>query len=561
VITDPTQNPFYSLDYLDYLVESVLDRYSALFSAEELSQLTQYRALPQPSRALYARLTQRKGPYFRLDRLRYKEIIDTEQAAVQLVATRFAAWVGSIRPDLQLALRTKAELKSLGVLAAYDLEQAAKPAIDQALLAQHCQLPTLSILQLKCGGLIALCEYLFFGNRHQTLSEFVVTDLGLHRYENVDLVKSSAFASRSMLNANRLVDQLRAWAHLLEQESKTLKQNPDETRKARLISGLQGLKSMVPSAEDLLNYALTRGLDKLHLSLGQSFERVGHLTEALMCYEQTERAPASERRARIAFKQSRPEEAVGVCRAILKDCPDPKQRAYATKQLLKLDLIARERDSQRYDTQTLNLALTQDLSVEQQVIGHLESTGKIALHTENHLYNGLFGMLFWDIIFAPVPGAFYHPFQREPADLMEPDFTLRRQSLFEARFDELESLVVRLSLLTLNWREKQGIANPFVAWKSLDLATFEFVLRLTPWSALKAIFKRLLSHFQSLRSGFPDLLVMDTETYELIEIKGPGDKLQTHQIAWLNFLADQGIRTSVMTVAQESSSTSKERVI
>jgi hypothetical protein len=54
---------------------------------------------------------------------------------------------------------------------------------------------------------------------------------------------------------------------------------------------------------------------------------------------------------------------------------------------------------------------------------------------------------------------------------------------------------------------------------------------------------------------------MDTETYELIEIKGPGDKLQTHQIAWLNFLADQGIRTSVMTVAQESSSTSKERVI
>jgi hypothetical protein len=37
--------------------------------------------------------------------------------------------------------------------------------------------------------------------------------------------------------------------------------------------------------------------------------------------------------------------------------------------------------------------------------------------------------------------------------------------------------------------------------------------------------------------------------YELIEVKGPGDRLQTHQTAWLHFLSAQGVQVSVLNVA------------
>ena len=60
-----------------------------------------------------------------------------------------------------------------------------------------------------------------------------------------------------------------------------------------------------------------------------------------------------------------------------------------------------------------------------------------------------------------------------------------------------------------------------------------------------------LSNIQNpkkFRSGFPDLLVFHKGHYELIEVKGPGDRLQTHQTAWLRFLSDQGLAVSVLNV-------------
>ncbi|MGB2330641.1 MAG: VRR-NUC domain-containing protein [Pseudomonadales bacterium] len=37
----------------------------------------------------------------------------------------------------------------------------------------------------------------------------------------------------------------------------------------------------------------------------------------------------------------------------------------------------------------------------------------------------------------------------------------------------------------------------------------------------------------------------------MIEIKGPGDRLQNHQIAWLEFLIAQGITASTLFITAE----------
>ncbi|KAG1240591.1 hypothetical protein G6F68_017511 [Rhizopus microsporus] len=61
---------------------------------------------------------------------------------------------------------------------------------------------------------------------------------------------------------------------------------------------------------------------------------------------------------------------------------------------------------------------------------HLHQDDAPVHYVENALINSLFGLLCWPAVFAPLPGAFFHPFQRAPADLDAPDFHQRRAALF-----------------------------------------------------------------------------------------------------------------------------------
>src|SRR6202042_2434019 len=77
--------------------------------------------------------------------------------------------------------------------------------------------------------------------------------------------------------------------------------------------------------------------------------------------------------------------------------------------------------------------------VELAVSAHLSTPDAPVLYVENTLINSLFGLLCWNAIFAPLPGAFFHEFHAAPADLLEPDFRQRRSAMFAACFAQLES--------------------------------------------------------------------------------------------------------------------------
>lgn len=196
----------------------------------------------------------------------------------------------------------------------------------------------------------------------------------------------------------------------------------------------------------------------------------------------------------------------------------------------------------------ISIRLNDAIRVEHHVIAYFAEQGRVAVHIENHLYPALFGLLFWEVIFTPVSGAFHHPFQRGPSDLDEADFFNRRAPIFAQRFETLSSLAQRQQQLRQCFEEKFGLANPFVHWSAIELPWLLFVLRHTSWPALSAVFYRILQNPKKFRSGFPDLLVFHRGHYELIEVKGPGDRLQTHQTAWLRFLSDQGLAVSVLNV-------------
>ena len=192
-------------------------------------------------------------------------------------------------------------------------------------------------------------------------------------------------------------------------------------------------------------------------------------------------------------------------------------------------------------------------SVEYAVQQHLYREEAPAFYVENTLINGLFGLLCWQTIFAPVPGAFFHPFHVGPADLTREDFVSRRQASFEQCFGRLADGSYRERILA-NYRAKQGTTNPFVIWPVINEELLSLALDCIPAEDLETLFRRLLRNIREHRSGFPDLIrffpgVTDTEKrYEMVEVKGPGDRLQDHQIRWLEFFAVEGISASVCYV-------------
>jgi len=51
----------------------------------------------------------------------------------------------------------------------------------------------------------------------------------------------------------------------------------------------------------------------------------------------------------------------------------------------------------------------------------------------------LFGLLFWDVIFAPIPGTFETPYQTAPLDIAEDSFYHSRKDLMETRLSEIQN--------------------------------------------------------------------------------------------------------------------------
>jgi hypothetical protein len=201
--------------------------------------------------------------------------------------------------------------------------------------------------------------------------------------------------------------------------------------------------------------------------------------------------------------------------------------------------------------------LTQlDLSLELEEVGveecarrHLASAAAPVFYVENALITSLLGLLFWDAIFAAIPGAFFHRFHSAPMDLYEPEFVRRRQSIVDACFAQLDSGEY-LASIRQRFKEKTGIASPFVAWGLINEELLELALRCIPPAHLRLFFNRILDDVRENCTGLPDLVQFwpEENRYRLIEVKGPGDRLQDHQQRWAQFCAAHDIPVCIAYV-------------
>ena len=100
------------------------------------------------------------------------------------------------------------------------------------------------------------------------------------------------------------------------------------------------------------------------------------------------------------------------------------------------------------------------------------------------------------------------------------------------------------------YREKFGRLSPFVHWGRLSEALLAQALDCLPADHLALCFERLLADIAANRAGLPDLIQFwpAQGRYRMVEVKGPGDRLQDNQRRWLEFFIARDLPVAVCQV-------------
>ncbi|CAG9459983.1 unnamed protein product [Pedinophyceae sp. YPF-701] len=190
------------------------------------------------------------------------------------------------------------------------------------------------------------------------------------------------------------------------------------------------------------------------------------------------------------------------------------------------------------------------LHVEEAVLQHYAGDGWRGWHSEGGIWSTLFGLLMWDVVFAPgVPGAFRHPFQAAPLDLGGPAFAVSRKRMLDERLAEIENGGAA-KLLEAAWRAHHGEVCRGVSWDRLPLEDLLLVCRCFGGGAIAAVCRILAQDYNGWRGGMPDLVVVHPGRAlgRLVEVKSHNDQLSDQQRAWLAELQRCGVDARVQRV-------------
>ncbi|MCW8332571.1 VRR-NUC domain-containing protein [Vibrio paucivorans] len=530
----------YYLDNFKKLTEHALTWYADILTPNELSWIERFSVLPKQSQCLLVRLYSRRGSWFRSDKLEYTEIPQLKDALTQLQQQNFIELNGLIsEQDLAASLLTKPEVLEC-------FPQLDRKAPKHQLVASLTDTPftrfeslNFDCIELLNSELISVLLTLFFANTHQDLSQFVLDDLGLHQFEQYPLSKERRFfTSRDEIDQLLTLSQLSKAYWLCNQKDK-----------ANIDALLEALSQVLPAVSE--HSYIARKQFKLINDLARDLERFNDFPLAIEWFEKSPLPPSRERQARIYDKLNDNDGFSRIVHNMLASPENESELEVAIKLEQRLLRKQGQKVPRAKKPKTKEHHLLLDLTqqrVELAAMEHFIKAGYQAFYGENVLLNGLFGLAFWDVVFADVEGAFINAYQHRPLDLYHSDFSQKRKVMFEKAFKRLTQNGFEHMMQT--YRDKFGLANPFVHWNGLSQELLDQACKHIPIDTLLALFKIMMSDLKLYRNGMPDLIVFKDGGFEWIEVKGPGDKLQDNQWRWIKQFKRLGIPFSVCWVNQ-----------
>ena len=546
VSTADIDDPLYYLKNFETVVNWVADHHGDLLLDEERTRLDEFRCLSLAARALLVRLVMRRGECFRVDRLNYSELGVPEIEVIEELVD--AGWLDQ---DPELTLEEVFHLFTLPELRSFMADSLRRAGVSPGLsktrlLAAleerfHGELPSAAwgvpamVVRLRDMALFDRVRLMFFGNLRQGWQDFVLVELGYQSFEQVPFSSDSrAFDQRRDVDCYLLMHRCRERLDAGEAPESVWCDLPDprddnawlESRRGRLLFELGRLAERRGDRDLALNAFTASRHREARLKAIRLLERMKDFGQAWT-------------RASDAWQSPRDEAEERGLERLLKrlgkrlDRPVPLS-SVAPASIREWQLVLPSVDS---------------APVEVAVMQYLSSEPAPVYYVENTLLSGLFGLLCWPALYAPLPGAFFHPFHNGPADLYREDFVERRRDLFEDCLGSLRDGHYGTRIRQA-WRDKQGINCPFVFWPALNESLLDEALARLPAEHLELVFRRFLGDLRNHRSGLPDLIRFHDETpgYEMIEVKGPGDRLQDHQRRWLEFFSAHDIPVSVCHV-------------
>ncbi|MDP4547877.1 VRR-NUC domain-containing protein [Marinobacter sp. MDS2] len=548
--TADLENPLYYLENMNTLVDWVAEHHGDLLTEGERARLESFRQLPLAARALLTRMVMRSGELFRVDKLNYPELPQPETEAVaELLDQQWLDPAPLLGLDEVFRLFTLAELRLLyGDWLAHNglPKNLPKARLREALADAESEPKPVDrwfdqsvpqVVQVQGMALFDRIRLMFFGNLRQSWTDFVLVELGVQQFETVPFTpESRAFQHRAEVDSYLQMHQCRE----------------------RLDAGEAADEVWAAIPDPVDNSWLTSRRNRLLLELGRQAERQDNSELALQAWAASGHREARLKQLRLLERLKRFEEAWDIAsqwqNGELSDAEAQGLERILKRLAPKVGEPKPQPPPKRLIREfTVTLPKPDTGSVEHAAVAYLSTESAPVFYVENTLINALFGLLCWPVIFKPIAGAFFHPFHIGPADLTRDDFVARRQADFDQCFAWLETGAYRQRIFE-TYKAKQGIANPFVAWPVITEELLALAMDCIPAQHLRVLFDRLLTNVKEHRSGFPDLIrfIPNAEApehrYEMIEVKGPGDRLQDHQRRWLAFFDQHGIPASVCYV-------------
>ncbi len=535
----PILSAKYYLDHFFELIEVLEEHYQPVLQEAHKEFLLEFRELSEDAQCIFVRMINRKGEIFSLKSFKkYSEIADPIQCIAELQSKSFVA-VPAEQDKSQLPdFLTKSNLRTWLLKSGFEVKSSAsrEEIIDfartnlESLLLPH--LPNAEdIVVQKKGADLDYLFFLYFGRIQKSLGLYTLRDLGIRK---TSTLKTNFKPRFSVLEEAYTEYQL---SHKVE----TFQELKDSEQVRELLNFCKIQKDLKPTALALK--------DQLLLDIASQSE-IRDPEIALQALAECRTPPAKERQARLLYKLSRKEECRALLNAIIQEPAGDEELLFAE------DFLARKFDKKKvgYLTEILQNAKELTLSdfylrkPERGVRDFFRKQGFAAHFTENYLWVGLFGLLFWDELFENEGTAIFNPFERSPSDLVGPEFYDNHKLDVEKKLLLLSDLKNTEKYILKTVTQHYGKLNDIFQWHPNLLTTVLEFLRNSQGKNLALIFRTMAQKFSSYHSGYPDLMVVKQGIPSFVEVKAEGDSLRTKQLSKVRLLTEAGFEVEILKV-------------
>jgi VRR-NUC domain len=540
--------PKYYLDYFEFLLEFVQKLYGHILSDSEKELITKFEQLSEDARCLFVRFCNRRGGFFRTEKLHYPELDDIPAALYELENVGLIQALDLTHEpyvDEVLNLFTKEEWVKNAPKTDLSLRPLKKPDIIRFLSHTY----TFSVLidcidetvvKVNYEVETMMFKFLFFGNRYADMTEFVIRDLGKVSFERYrDDAYTARFNTRREAEDKLMVSLMSELFYQLQAEALP----PEE-----VYDWFVNWHASIPQLSEVAMPSFARLVNKVGLYL----ERQKLPEQALEVYQLTDLPPSRERRIRLLHKIGLADEAIALCQDLITHAQNADERFFA------IDFQEKIKNSKKRvvksitkflnDAESITVPVDYRHRVEQGAVEHYIAQGFEAVHAENYVWRGLFGLIFWDIIYDANVQAIHHPLQRMPSDFYLPDFYNKRSHQIHQRLAALATNEDFEAQIRLHFTQKYGTANVLVDWSDLLLELVVVLCKKLTVNQLNAVLVEMSQNLREHTRGFSDLMIWNDNDFALIEIKSPTDHLSAQQLHWMHFMQGIGINAKVVRV-------------